>query len=309
MPIKNDVVPVYREVRFPSGTDSCAAWFFPAEAADRPVILMAHGLGAIKALRLDAFATRFQTAGYACLVFDYRHFGESSGEPRELLSIRRQREDWRAAVAFARTLPDIDPTRVVLWGTSFAGGHVIATAAEDRQLAAAVVQCPFTDGLASAMQISPSSTIRLTVAAIKDTAARLLGRSPVRVKVAARSGEIGLMDAHDVIDGVLQLLHASGIREEDFANDVPARVALEIPFARPGRKTKDINVPILFCVCDKDTVAPPGPTLRYASKAPRGEVKRYPVGHFDIYTGKEFDQVTDDQLAFLATHVPVTASQ
>lgn len=307
MTIKTPALLERHEVRFPSGTDTCAAWLYPAETAGRPVVVMAHGLGAVKALRLDAFAERFQAAGYACLVFDYRHFGESSGEPRELLSIRRQREDWRAAVAFARTLPDIDPTRVVLWGTSFAGGHVIATAAEDEHLAAAVVQCPFTDGLASALRISPAASARLTVAAIKDTATRLLGRSPVRVKVAARPGEIGLMDAHDVIDGVLRLLEASGIREEDFANDVPARVALEIPFARPGRKAKDIAAPILFCVCDEDTVAPARPTLRYAAQAPRGEVKRYPVGHFDIYTGEQFDRVTDDQIAFLAEHVPAVS--
>ena len=273
------------------------------------MIVMAHGLGAVKALRLGGFAERFQAAGYACLVFDYRYFGESSGEPRELLSIRRQREDWRAALEFARTLPEVDGDRVVLWGTSFGGGHVVATAAAaaDGEVVAAVVQCPFTDGRASSGQISTAGKLRLGVAAAKDNLARIAGRAPVRVKVAARPGETGLMDAPDVIEGSLRLLAASGIREEDFRNDVPARVALEIPLAAPGRSASRIRCPILFCVCDNDTVAPADATLRHAAKAPRGQVRQYPVGHFDIYVGEQFERVVADQLAFLREHVPPDA--
>jgi dipeptidyl aminopeptidase/acylaminoacyl peptidase len=110
--------PEHRDVRFPAGDGRCHAWLYLPATDDEtppPVIVMAHGLGAVKALRLDAFARRFQAEGYACLVFDYRHFGDSEGQPRELLSIRRQRQDWHAAVAFARSLPEVDAQRVVLW--------------------------------------------------------------------------------------------------------------------------------------------------------------------------------------------------
>lgn len=301
--------PARRDVYFSSGDARCHAWLYmpeapSADAVAPPVIVMGHGLGAIKRLRLGAFAERFQAAGYACLVFDYRHFGESEGEPRELLSIRRQREDWRAAVRHARSLPDVDGGRVVLWGTSFGGGHAIATAAADHGVVAAIAQCPFTDGLASARQISPSGSARLAAAAAKDQLAHLLGRPPVRVKVAARPGEVGLMDAPDVMDGVLGLLEASGMREEDYPNDVPARVAMEIPLDAPGRSADKIQCPILFCVCDTDTVAPPDATLRHAAKAPKGEIRRYPVGHFDIYIGEPFENVISDQLTFLRTHAP-----
>ena len=301
-----------RDLHFSSGTDRCHAWLYlplTTAGADRPpVLVMGHGLGAVKQLRLAAFAERFQAAGYACLVFDYRHFGDSEGEPRELLSIRRQREDWHAAVAFARSLPDVDGDRVVLWGTSFGGGHAIVTAAEDRDVIAAIAQCPFTDGLASARQISALGNARLAAAVAKDLGARALGRPPVRVKVAARPGEVGLMDAPDVIEGVMGLLEASGLTEEEYRNDVPARVALEIPLDSPGRRTRDVRCPILFCVCDTDSVAPAGATLRHAAEAPHGKVLRYPVGHFDIYVGDLFERVVADQLAFLATHVPVTAA-
>jgi hypothetical protein len=311
-PVCAHTLPARRDVQFPSGEERCHAWLYlpaasPPEAALAPVIVMAHGLGAVKTLRLAAFAKRFQAAGYACLVFDYRHFGDSDGDPRELLSIRRQREDWRAGVAFARSLPEVDGGRVVLWGTSFGGGHAIATAADDHAVAAAIAQCPFTDGLASARQISPRGTLRLAAAAARDHLARVMGRSPVRVKVAARPGETGLMDAGDVVEGVLGLLSASGLREEDYRNDVPARVALEIPLDAPGRLAPRIRCPILFCVCEADTVAPAKATLRHAAKAPRGEIRRYPAGHFDIYVGEHFERVISDQLAFLRTHVPAAA--
>jgi hypothetical protein len=316
MTIKTDdatTLPARRDVYFPSGEERCHAWLylppsFSTEAARPPVIVMAHGLGAVKTLRLGAFAERFRAAGYACLVFDYRHFGDSDGQPRELLSIRRQREDWRAAVAFARSLPEVDRGRVVVWGTSFGGGHAIATAAGDHAVAAAIAQCPFTDGLASARQISPGGTLRLAAAAAQDQLARVMGRPPVRVKVAARPGETGLMDAGDVVEGVLGLLSASGLSEEEYRNDVPARVALEIPLDAPGRQARRIRCPVLFCVCDDDTVAPAKATLRHAATAPRGEIRHYPLGHFDIYAGEHFEHVISDQLAFLHTHIPVAAT-
>jgi pimeloyl-ACP methyl ester carboxylesterase len=112
------------------------------------------------------------------------------------------------------------------------------------------------------------------------------------------------MDAPDVYEASLRLLAASGLREEDFRNDVPARVALEIPLDAPGRLAQKVRCPILFCVCDDDSVAPASATLRHAAKAPRGEVRRYPVGHFDIYVGEAFERVVADQLAFLEEHVP-----
>ncbi|MGA8332316.1 MAG: hypothetical protein WB777_23980, partial [Mycobacterium sp.] len=60
-----------------------------------------------------------------------------------------------------------------------------------------------------------------------------------------------------------------------------------------------VRCPILFCVCDNDSVAPSGPTRRYAATAPRGEVKLYPEGHFAIYVGDPFERVIADQLEFL----------
>ncbi|GAA4852890.1 alpha/beta fold hydrolase [Actinomycetospora corticicola] len=307
--MSEDTTPPRRDVRFPSGTDRCHAWLYlPAGTSPArrvPVIVMAHGLGAVKALRLAAYAERFTAAGYACLVFDYRHFGDSEGEPRELLSIRRQRQDWQAAVAFARTLPEADPDKVVVWGTSFAGGHVVATAARDPRIAAAIAQCPFLDGIASVRQLPARETLKLVTTGVKDLLAHARGREPVRIKAGARSGQVGLMSSVEDMQSLLALLAASGIEEADYPNDVPARVALTIPAARPGRDAHKVACPILFCVADNDDLAPPDATVRMASRAPRGEIRHYDTGHFDIYLGDDFDAAITDQLDFLGRHVPV----
>src|ERR1035441_8186503 len=109
---------------------------------------MAHGWTGVREQRLDAYAERFAAAGLAALVFDYRHFGASGGEPRQLLDIGRQLADWRAAIAYVRGLEGIDPERIALWGSSFSGGHVIELAARDHRIAAVVAQMPFVDGAA-----------------------------------------------------------------------------------------------------------------------------------------------------------------
>jgi dienelactone hydrolase len=121
-----------KELTFASGQDTCAAWFYPAaeHMGVRPVIVMAHGLTGTRRDRLGAFADRFAAAGIAALVFDYRGFGDSTGEP-DLFEPSRQLEDWRAAIAFTRSLPDIDPERVATFGSSLGGGNALAAAAED----------------------------------------------------------------------------------------------------------------------------------------------------------------------------------
>lgn len=284
------------DVWFNSGSDRISAWLYrPASNADAPLLVMAHGLGAVRTMRLDAYAERFCAAGYACLVFDYRNFGDSEGAPRQLLDIRMQLQDWTVAVAFARTLAGIDPDRIGLWGTSFGGGHVIATAARLPGIAAAVAQCPFTDSIASLGAIPPATVARLTALAVRDLITARLGGSPVMVATAGNPGEVALMTAPDAYAGYLKLMpEGTPVR-----NEVAARIGVKLLPYRPGRLAAKIPCPILFCVCETDSVAPSGPTRRYAATAPRGQVKLYPEGHFDIYVGDAFERVIADQLDFL----------
>lgn len=291
------------DVQFSSGTDQISAWLYRPAGADAgaevPLLVMAHGLGGVRTMRLDAYAERFAAAGYACLVFDYRNFGDSGGEPRQLLDVGMQLADWAAAVDYAQTLTGVDPARIGLWGTSFGGGHVVATAARVPGIAAVVAQCPFTDGIASARTIPPLTMARVSVLAVRDLIAARFGKPPVLVTLAGRPGEVALMSTPDAYSGYLQLMPANAA----IPNQVAARIGMKVLTYRPGRLAAKVGCPILFCVCDADSVAPAGPTLRHAVRAPHGTVKRYPEGHFDIYVGDAFERVVADQLAFLAEHL------
>lgn len=293
-----------QDVTFPSGDGTCAAWLYrPEGVAPYPIIVMGHGLSGVKEMRLDAYAERFCRAGYACLVFDYRHFGASSGEPRQLLDIKRQLEDWSAGVDFARSQSDIDTSRVVLWGTSFGGGHVLVTAARRHDIAAAIAQCPFIDGRAGIMHVDPRVALKLNLLAVGDRIGALFGRRPVLVPAAGAPRTASMMTAPDALPGMQGLAEASAV---PWRNELCARVVLSIPRHVPGRSARDIRCPVLFCVCEADSVAPAKATLRHARKAPRGEIRLYDDGHFDIYRGEAFERVVDDQLAFLSEHVPVS---
>ncbi|CAM4259509.1 hypothetical protein MB901379_00296 [Mycobacterium basiliense] len=295
------------DVWFTSGDSRISGWLYrPApggDGSDVPLLVMAHGLGAVRTMRLDAYAERFSASGYACLVFDYRNFGDSEGRPRQLLDVGLQLADWAAAVAYARRLDGIDPNRIGLWGTSFSGGHVIATAARIPGIAAVVAQCPFTDGIASVRAIAPSTAARVTARALHDLAGSWLGRPPLMIPTAGKPGEVALMTAPDAYLGYLKLVPPGA----QLRNEVAARIGIKVMAYRPGRSAAKVGCPILFCVCETDSVAPAGPTLRYASKAPHGEVAMYPEGHFAIYLGAAFERVVADQVGFFDKHLTGSA--
>lgn len=159
------------EIRFASGGAECAAWLYRAVGVTGPVpcAVMASGLSCVRGQRLDAFAERFAAAGFAALAFDYRHFGDSGGEPRSLISAARQRQDWRAALAYARALEEVDAGRIAIWGFSLGGGNVQALAISDPGVAAAICVCPLVDGIRTLLHIGgPAHVARLGVAGVRD---------------------------------------------------------------------------------------------------------------------------------------------
>ena len=288
------------DVSFACGDDICAAWLYmPAGVTSPPVVILGHGLGATREMRLDAFAERFAQAGIAALAFTYRHFGDSGGQPRQLLSIKRQLADWEAAIAYVKARHDLDGTRIAVWGSSFGGGHSITVASRHPELRAAVAQCPFTDGLASALALGPAASLKVLPTVAKDFASIVGRRTPAMIPLAGPPGSIALMNAPDAVPGYEALLPA----DTTFRNEVAARVAPTIMAYRPGRAVKKINFPILFCVSNTDTVTPPTQTLRYAHTATRGEIKRYDAGHFDFYIGDAFEALVHDQVEFLTRHL------
>jgi pimeloyl-ACP methyl ester carboxylesterase len=295
------------DLSFPSHGDECAAWLYKPEGVERPpVVVLCHGLGAVREMGLDRFSERFAEAGIAAFSFTYRGFGDSGGEPRQLLDIGMQHDDIAAALAYVRGREDLDRSRVALWGSSFGGGHVMVMGARDRDLKAVVSQCPFTDGMSSGFTLGPASTAKVMLRGIADTIGAATGAATggrmSRVLLFGVAGQPALMTAPDALPGILRL-----IGDLPYPHWVQARIGLRVPYYRPGAQLKNIKCPTLVCVCRDDSVAPPKATLRYAAQAPNAEAKTYPYGHFDIYFDEAFEQVVADQTAFLCKHLGVTA--
>ncbi|NMN93910.1 alpha/beta hydrolase [Antrihabitans stalactiti] len=291
---------IRKDVTFRSGEDTCAAWLYlPAGVANPPVVILGHGLGATREMRLDAFAERFAQAGIAAFAFTYRHFGDSTGEPRQLLSIKRQLADWDAAIAHLESRPDVDGTRLAVWGSSFGGGHSITVASRHPELVAAISQCPFTDGLASAMALGPKATAKGMPTLAKDLVAMVRGGEPAMIPLAGPPGSLALMNAPDALPGYEALVSPS----MPFRNEVAARVIPTIVAYRPGKSAKNVKMPILFCVSNTDSVTPPEETIRYARTAPHAEIKTYDAGHFAFYLGEPFEEIVADQIEFLTRHL------
>jgi fermentation-respiration switch protein FrsA (DUF1100 family) len=130
-----------------------------AGAAPHPAIVMAHGFSAVKEMYLDRFAEAFAEAGLASVVFDHRNFGASDGRPRQEIDPWEQVSDYRAAITYAITRPEVDGGRVGIWGTSYAGGHVLVVGAIDRRVKCVVSQVPVVSGHANIRALVPAALL------------------------------------------------------------------------------------------------------------------------------------------------------
>jgi alpha-beta hydrolase superfamily lysophospholipase len=280
------------EVNFPSQQDRCAAWLYDVAGApaQAPIVVMAHGLSGTRRDRLGAFAERFAAAGIAALVFDHRGFGDSGGEP-DLFHPARQLEDWRAAIAHARSLPNVDPARVATFGSSMGGGNALAAAVDDGHIAAVVSQVPFLDILRQAHRPTLGAATRALIAALRGTHLPAVGRPGEAAFINAPGGEDGWR-------------HVVAIGEDSrWRNRVSARWLLSRPF-RPAKLAPRLHCPWLVCVGEADRVARPSIAIAAARRAPLGELRTYPgVDHFDIYDGPQHEAVVADELEFLRRHL------
>lgn len=295
------------DVSFDSGGARCGAWYVAAGSdglateSGRPVVVMAHGFGGTKDSGLQPFAERLAAAGLDVLAFDFRGFGTSGGTPRQTVSVQRQLEDYRAAMTAAAALPDVDPQRLVLWGASLSGGHVLAAAAGRDDVAAVVALVPLVDGRAAGRLAlshhAPSTLLRSTVNGVRSKVAAARGSEPVMVPLVARPGEVGALTLEGAYDDYLSIAGPT------WRNEVDASVALEMGSFRPVKHAADLRCPLLVQIADFDRSAPPHAAAKAAFKA-RGEVRHYPCDHFDVWPGHEwFEPAVEHQVHFLRRHL------
>jgi uncharacterized protein len=298
------------ELSFDSGGVRCSAVHLPGEASGafanddgcRPCVVLAHGLGGTVDSGLLPYAQRFAAAGLDALAFDYRSFGLSDGRPRQVLSPARQLEDYAAAIACARSLEGVDPHRIVVWGSSYSGGHVVPVAVSDGRVAAVIAQVPNMDGMAAVLNVARYAGLghlaRLVLSGMRDVIGSLRGHAPVMIPLVGAPGSVGAMTTADAEPGYRAIAGPS------WRNEIAARMVLGTAAYRPGLQADRLPCPMLVQIGDRDAIAPVKAAEDAAWRATgRAEVRTYPIGHFEIYAGPPFERAIADQLHFLRRHV------
>lgn len=284
------------DMSFTSRGARCAAWFYrPGAVAKPPVVIMAHGFGAEKTFGLAPFAERFAQEGMAAFVFDYRCFGESEGEPRNLVHPFHHLQDWRAAIAHVRTLREIDPDRIALWGSSFGGGHVIVTASREPGVRAIVAQVPFVDPWSSLRMFGAGYVARSLRAGFRDLFRMMTFRRPYYIPVVGDPGTVACLASPDARAGFEALVPPGSA----WKNECPARIALLVGFYRPMNAARRVACPALLVMAERDLLVDPAAVEKTAARMPAAELARLPVGHFDVYEGSGLEKTLALETAFL----------
>ena len=282
------------DLDFYSKGTRCAAWLYLPETDQKPpIIVMAHGLGGTREMRLYAYAERFAAAGYACYLFDYRNYGASDGNKRQLINVKMQLTDWNNAIEFIKKDPRIDPDKLLIFGSSFSGGHAVWLSAHRDDVKGAVAQCPYTNTMATIKIVGLPYIIKKAPFVIADVLTGVTGYHPIMLKLSTfpGTGENAFMVADEETTERF-------IEGADYINEAPARTLLEFVKYSPGRFFKNVKNPIFVAACKKDNLAPAYKTIQLAKKAANMKYKEYDCGHFNIYLSPYFEEVIEDDIHF-----------
>ena len=272
-------VACYARIFYPAGFDPDAA-----AGGETPGVVLANGWTGT-AGTLERYGARFAEQGLVAMAIDYRGWGRSGGfvtlaEPvrtddrlrrtqttakvrirRTRLLPHKQIEDIRNAISWLQGEPGVDRDRIGLWGTSYAGGHVIATAAMDARVKVGVAQVPAIGGRGV-----PEAAFALS-GALRDDAVR-----------RARTGRGAEWE--------------SGFSRKLMIDAETRQAAAEY---RPFHLVDDVpeTVPVLFVIAEKEELMSNDDHARAAAAVLRGPAKVVEIPgitHFEVYRGEAFEQ-------------------
>jgi pimeloyl-ACP methyl ester carboxylesterase len=272
-----------------------ARLYLPESNQKLPIIIMAHGFGARMDFGLHPFADVFANIGFAVLMFDYRGFGKSKGSLRQLVYHKYHIEDYHSAIHYVKTMPNIDIAKIVLWGTSYSGGHVLTVASQDTTIAGVIAQVPFVDGIATAFHLPIKNIIIGMYSGIRDMLTQIVNSKPYTIPVVSLPDSFAAMNTADSYQGYMNLVPAE-VTDENWC---PARVCLTLPLYRPTTYVKNIMCPVCIIAAEYDSLIP----LSAVKKA-EGNIKNIdfhilPCGHFEPYKGTMFEKSIAIQKRFL----------
>lgn len=283
-----------RDVEFNAEGVTLRGWFYCPDGATGPVptVIMAHGFSAVKEMYLDRYAEAFSAAGLGVLVFDNRNFGASDGEPRQEIDPWVQVRDYRHAITFARTLPEVDRDRIGVWGSSYSGGHVLVLGAMDRRVKCVVSQVPLVSGYRNVLRLVRNDLIpQLRAQFDADRDARFRGEPPAMIAVVAED-PTKTPCALPTPDSWQWFTETGRTRAPAWRNEVTLRSVEMLMEYEPWVYIDRIApTPLLMVVATNDVLTPTDLALEAYNRAlePK-KLVILPGGHFDAYT-------TDFQLA------------
>jgi hypothetical protein len=276
-----------RDIEFDAEGVTLRGWFYPAEgaASPGPAVVMAHGFSAVKEMYLDRFAEAFAAAGLNALVFDNRCFGASDGEPRQEIDPWAQVRDYRHAITYLGTVPEVDPRRIGIWGSSYSGGHVLVVAAIDRRVKAVVSQVPLISGHANLRALVRADFIAgFREMFDADRLARFEGKPPAMVPVVDKDPLAA--SALPTPDSWEWFSSTGETRAPSWRNEVTLRSVEMFTEYEPGIYLPWISpTPLLLLVAVGDHLVPAELAIAAFDTAHQPkELIIMPGGHFDAYT-------------------------
>jgi fermentation-respiration switch protein FrsA (DUF1100 family) len=277
-------------------------WLFvPDTPGPHPAVSMAHGYACVREHGIEPFARAFAEDGFVVLLHDHRGFGASGGEPRQDVDPWRQIADWRRAISCLEARPEVDPLRIGLWGTSYAGGHAIVLGATDRRLRCVVAQVPTISGYEQGLRrVPPDAVAALEEAFVEDERRQFRGEPPHRQAIV--SGDPAVPAAYrtqEAIDFYLQPLP-----DNIWKNAVTLRSTRSARMYEPGVWASRVSpTPLLLVVGLHDTVTVAELALdAYERALQPKKLITIPGGHFDAY-GSMFHQSSRAALDWFTEHL------
>lgn len=297
-----------QDITFPSQGLNCAGWLYTPEdlgqQESRPAIVMAHGFSAVKEMHLANFAEKFEQAGFVVLVFDYRYFGDSEGEPRGRLIPAEQHEDYKNAITWVCQRPEVDRERVGIWGSSYSGGHVLHLAAFDRRIKAAVAQVPLVNGWENAQRLMrPDIFAGFLDMVSQDREARYAGETSANVPVVAPEGEPSALPTPESYEWFTATSQSIAL---NWRNEVSLESMEAFLEYDPAGSIHLISpTPLLMVVGAEDTLTPTDMAIAAYERAmePKKLVVMEGGKHFDAYTEPGLSQSAPPAIEWFDRHL------
>ncbi|KPI35574.1 putative 31.7 kDa protein in traX-finO intergenic region [Cyphellophora attinorum] len=279
-------------------------WFYkPKDSSGRlPCLVMAHGFSALKEMDLDTFADYFTSRlPLTCLVYDNRGFGASDtkeGQPRQEILPVQQTSDYSDAITYAQTREEVDSKKIGIWGSSYSGGHVLWVGAVDKRVKAVLCQVPCVDGYSNFQRlIRPDFVGGLNEMFEQDRHARAAGKP---------AGTLPVVDENPAAPSALPTpdsytFFTAWGKKSPWKNEVTVKSIEAFREYNPSAHIHHISpTPLLMTVAENDVLTPTDLAIEAYSRArePK-QLNLLPGGHFDGYSGPNFERNAGTQVEFL----------